>query len=193
MLSARVYSQTTQAAQLKHWSFAIKEGKMDIVGQSAIFFATGGSQPHLLKRLFMCLFLVGLVLPCLVWTWVAASGSYSLLGCSGFSLWWVLLLHSMGFRCRGFGSFSSQALECGLSSCHGLSCSEACEIFPDNRLNPCPLHWQDSHPLYHWGSPLFPTVPKLTWSHGAISFHPSAPILAHDDTNVTLGSPWLRW
>ena len=25
---------------------------------------------------------------------------------------------------------------------HGLSCSEACGIFPDQGLNPCPLHWQ---------------------------------------------------
>ena len=25
---------------------------------------------------------------------------------------------------------------------HGLSCSAACGIFPDQDLNPCPLHWQ---------------------------------------------------
>ena len=25
---------------------------------------------------------------------------------------------------------------------HGLSCSAACEIFPDKGSNPCPLHWQ---------------------------------------------------
>ena len=25
---------------------------------------------------------------------------------------------------------------------HGPSCSEACGIFPDQGLNPCPLHWQ---------------------------------------------------
>ena len=25
---------------------------------------------------------------------------------------------------------------------HGLSCSAACGIFPDQGLNPCPLHWQ---------------------------------------------------
>ena len=24
---------------------------------------------------------------------------------------------------------------------HGLSCSAACGIFPDQGLNPCPLHW----------------------------------------------------
>ena len=37
---------------------------------------------------------------------------------------------------------------------HGLSCSAACGIFPDQGSNPCPLHWQeDSQPLHHQGSP----------------------------------------
>ena len=37
---------------------------------------------------------------------------------------------------------------------HRLSCSAACEIFPDQGSNPCPLHWQaDSEPLCHQGSP----------------------------------------
>ena len=32
----------------------------------------------------------------------------------------------------------------------GISCSEACGIFPDQGLNPCPLHWHvDSQPLDH--------------------------------------------
>ena len=36
---------------------------------------------------------------------------------------------------------------------HGLSCSMACGIFLDHRLNPCPLHWQvDSYPLNQQGS-----------------------------------------
>ena len=26
---------------------------------------------------------------------------------------------------------------------HGLSCSAACGIFPDQGSNPCPLHWQE--------------------------------------------------
>ena len=39
---------------------------------------------------------------------------------------------------------------------HGLSCSAACGIFPDQGSNPCPLHWQtDSQPLRHQGSPYF--------------------------------------
>ena len=38
---------------------------------------------------------------------------------------------------------------------HGLSCSTACGIFPDQGSNPCPLHWQaDSSPLRHQGSAL---------------------------------------
>ena len=37
---------------------------------------------------------------------------------------------------------------------HGLSCSTACGIFPDQRLKSCLLHWQmDSLPLSHQGSP----------------------------------------
>ena len=37
---------------------------------------------------------------------------------------------------------------------HGLSCSTACRIFPDQGSNPCPLRWQaDSQPLRHQGSP----------------------------------------
>ena len=37
---------------------------------------------------------------------------------------------------------------------HWLSCPSACEIFPDQGSNLCPLHWQaDSQPLDHKGSP----------------------------------------
>ena len=37
---------------------------------------------------------------------------------------------------------------------HGLSCSKACGILPDQGSNPCLLHWQaDSLPLSHQGSP----------------------------------------
>ena len=35
---------------------------------------------------------------------VVASGSYPSLRCVGFSLWWLLLLWSTGFRCVGFRS-----------------------------------------------------------------------------------------
>ena len=40
---------------------------------------------------------------------------------------------------------------------HGLSCSAACGIFPDQGLNPRPLGGQvDSYLLSHQGSPLVP-------------------------------------
>ena len=54
----------------------------------------------------------------------------------------------------------SVAVACGLQSAgsvvvvHRLSCSVACGIFPDQGLNPCPLHWQeDSKPLHHQERP----------------------------------------
>ena len=50
---------------------------------------------------------------------------------------------------------------------HGLSCSAACGIFPDQGSNLCPLHWQAySQPLRHKGSPClysfaFTICPKI--------------------------------
>ena len=40
---------------------------------------------------------------------VAASEGYSLLGCAGFSLRWLLLLRSTGSRCAGFSSCGMRA------------------------------------------------------------------------------------
>ena len=73
----------------------------------------------------------------------------------------------MGLCCcaRAFSSCGEQgaALLCGARAlcarasvvvAHGLRCSVACGIFPDQGSNPCPLHWQaDSQPLHHQGSP----------------------------------------
>ena len=87
---------------------------------------------------------------------VVASGGHSSLRWVGFSLWWLLLLRS-----RAPGAWVSVVVAWGLQSAgsavvaHGLSCSMACGIFPDQGSNPCPLHWQaDSQPLYHQGSPI---------------------------------------
>ena len=45
---------------------------------------------------------------------------------------------------------------------HGLSCSVACEVFLDQGLNPCPLHWlTDSYLLHHQESPYFCFVYKF--------------------------------
>ena len=65
--------------------------------------------------------------------------------------------------CGGF-SYGAQALGHVGSAivAHGLICSTAHGIFPDQGSNPCPLHWQvDSYPLYHQGSlskPIFNLV-----------------------------------
>ena len=70
--------------------------------------------------------------------------------CAGFSLRWLLLLWSMGSRHTGFSSCDHSG---SVVVPHGLSCSVACGIFPDQGSNPCPLHWQaDSQPLHHQGS-----------------------------------------
>ena len=74
---------------------------------------------------------------------VAASGGHSSSRCTGLSLSCPLLLRSTGSRHAG-----------SVVVARGPSCSAACGIFPDQGLNPCPLHWQaDSQPLRHQGSP----------------------------------------
>ena len=74
---------------------------------------------------------------------VAASGGHSSSRCAGLSLSRPLLLRSTGSRCAG-----------SVVVTHGLSCSAACGILPDQGSNPCALHWQaDSQPLRHQGSP----------------------------------------
>ena len=75
---------------------------------------------------------------------VAASGGHSSSLCEGLSPSRPLLLRSTGSRRAGSAVVA-----------HGLSCSAACGILPDQGSNPCPLHWQaDSQPLRHQGSPL---------------------------------------
>ena len=58
---------------------------------------------------------------------VAVSRGYSSLRCTGFSLRWLLLLQSTGSRHAG-----------SVVVAHGLSCSVARGIFPDQGSNPCP-------------------------------------------------------
>ena len=75
---------------------------------------------------------------------VAASRGYSSFQHFGFSLRWLLLWRSTGSRhgasvvvARGLSSCGSRALALRLSSVvHGLSCSAACGIFPDQGSNP---------------------------------------------------------
>ena len=73
---------------------------------------------------------------------VAASGGYSSSRWAGLSLSRPLLLRSTGSRRAG-----------SVVVAQGPSCSAAYGVFPDQGLNPCPLHWQaDSQPLRHQGS-----------------------------------------
>ena len=74
---------------------------------------------------------------------VAASRGYSSLRCTGFSLWWLLLLWSTGSRRTGFSSCGSRAHSKGsVVVAHGLSCCVVHGIFLDQGSNPCSLHWQ---------------------------------------------------
>ena len=81
----------------------------------------------------------------------AVSRGYSSWRCMSFSLRWLLLLRSTGSRRTGFSSCGTWAQQSWLMGSraqaqqlllHGLSCSAACGIFPDQVSNPCPLHWQ---------------------------------------------------
>ena len=76
-------------------------------------------------------------------------------GCFGSSLLHVGFLQSQqagaalccgawASYCGGFSCCGAQALGAWASVvvAHGLSCSAACGIFPDQGSNPCLLHWQ---------------------------------------------------
>ena len=76
---------------------------------------------------------------------LAVCGGHSSSWCAGLSLSRPLLLRSTSSRRAGSAVVA-----------HGPSCSAACGIFPDQGLNPCPLHWQaDSQPMRHQGSPYY--------------------------------------
>lgn len=96
---------------------------------------------------------------------VAASGGYSSLQCSGFSLRGLCLCRAQAIGAwasvivlHGLSSWGSQALELRSAVvASGLSCSMAYGIFQDQGMNPCPPRWQmNSYPLNHQGSPLSP-------------------------------------
>ena len=64
---------------------------------------------YLFVCLFVCLWLRWVFVAAHGLSLVVASGGYSLLQCTGFSLWWLLLLQSAGSRRVG-----SVAVACGL-------------------------------------------------------------------------------
>ena len=85
---------------------------------------------------FFKFYLILFIYFCLCWvvsvrglSLVAASGGHSSSRCAGLTLSRPLLLRSTGSRRTG-----------SVVVAHGPSCSVACGIFPDQGLNPCPLH-----------------------------------------------------
>ena len=89
---------------------------------------------------------------------VPPPGGHSSSRCTGLSLLQPLLLWSTGSRRTG-----------SVVVAHGPSCSTACEIFPDQGSNLCPLHWQaDSQPLRHQGIPIL--VSFITLLHTVMGF-----------------------
>ena len=114
---------------------------------SSIYFLIGLFVFFLKKFTFFYLFIYLWLCWVFVSVWglplVAASGDHSSSWCAGLSPSRPLLLRSTGSRRAG-----------SVVVVHGPSRSAACGIFPDQGLNPCPLHWQaDSQPLRHQGSP----------------------------------------
>ena len=75
---------------------------------------------------------------CLLWVFVAAHGFSS--SCNEQGL--LSVCSAQASPCGGCSCSGAQAPGCaGFSSCvHRLSCTTACGIFPDQGLNPCPLH-----------------------------------------------------
>ena len=98
---------------------------------------------------FICRIFISLV-GSLLLCWLFSSCSkwgYSSLWCMGLSLHWLFLLQSMGSRVLGLQQLwhVSSVVVPGLQGtgsvvvAHELSCSRACEIFPEKGSNPCLL------------------------------------------------------
>ena len=115
-------------------------GKPEVVTHGSILYTL---EPFFKKIIFIYLFLAVLGLCCRAgFSLAAASGGHSLAAVR-WLLPVVLLLWSLGSRLVG-----------SVAAAPGHSCSEASEIFPDQGLNLCLLHWQvGSLPLSHQESP----------------------------------------
>ena len=77
------------------------------------------------------------------WVFVSVRGLSLVAVSGGHSLSRPLLLRSTGSRRAG-----------SVVVAHGLCCSAACGIFPDQGSNPCPLHWQADSTTVPPGKPL---------------------------------------
>ena len=95
--------------------------------------------------LFVCVCVCVCVCFWLHWVLVSVCGLFLVAECGGYSLIAVLrlLIAMAALELRGSGV-----------AAHGLSCPEACRIFPDQGTNPCPQCKQAYfQPLDHQGSP----------------------------------------
>ena len=82
--------------------------------------------------LLVFLFFFFLIYFWLRWGWVlVAACGLSLVAVHG-----LLIAVASLSRSRALGVRASAVVA------HRLSCSAACGVFPDQGLNPCPLHWQ---------------------------------------------------
>ena len=95
------------------------------------------SNIFLFKIIYLFLTILDLCF-CIGLSLVVTSEDYSPLWCTGFLLWWLLLLQSMGSRHTGFHSSS-----CGsVVAARRLSCFAARVIFLDQGLTQYPLQWR---------------------------------------------------
>ena len=89
---------------------------------------------------------------------------------------------------KGISQKLSVICDCSCSGKSGivrLSCLLASEIFPDQVLNLCPLHWPaDTQPLDHQGSPIFLLLHPSSWNW----IRPNA----HQKRSVPLSSTSVR-
>ena len=107
---------------------------------------------YFLKIYFIYLFLAVLGLCCCAWAFSSCGGRGPLfIAVCGPPIAMASLVAEHGLQAHGLQQLW---LVGSVVVVHGLSCSAACGIFPDQGSNPCPLHRQaDSQPLHHQGSP----------------------------------------
>ena len=117
-------------------------------------------------------------------------GSILQLQCTGFSLWWLLLLWVLG--CVGFSSCGSQVLEQRLNSCSTWAWL-LCSLWqlPGSGLHL--LHWQvGSSPVSHQGSPRCLSNHPDFYSSQAASSVLKCSLELHAMLNVRKGSMILE-
>ena len=98
------------------------------------------------------------------WVFIAASGLSLIVMCGASSVVVHRLLTVVSFL---LGEHSPCSGRASVVVAHRLSCSAACEIFPDQGWNLCPLHWlENSYLLCHQGNPQmnFLANPVIIWS-----------------------------